>query len=256
VFNRFFHQSCRFTTFAFLAIMPLGMEVTDEKTGELMFGIHGGAGQTVTVIRDCSGNALSSKAHPFNEISGSVQYSHRVSDSTTMVLGVRGGQVNVNRHVLVYDQYGFPTDNEVNINYPYFNPHVAIEGPGAGLGFGYVGGDLPAMFDDEYSHVRLSAHIRLGSADHKYFLVALNENQPLVSAGGPFNIGMGYRPGSRVRSFTGFSALFYEGLGFAQQLEIELSDAFLLDLGFRVGKAHTNFDGAASIGIRFRIPVK
>ena len=49
-----------------LAALPVGVELpAAERTGELEVALHGGGGQAVTVIRDCSGNALRSDDRPF-----------------------------------------------------------------------------------------------------------------------------------------------------------------------------------------------
>lgn len=256
MFTRIWYHTHRFTTFAFLAVMPLGFELTEEKPGELMIGVGGGTGQVVTVVRDCSGSALRSTGHPLNEISASAQYSRLISEGTTLVIGVRGGQVYVERKFSSVDQYGVPDERSHDLEFTYYNPHISLEGRSAGLGMGYVGGDVPALFDGDDQQIPYSAHIRLGSADAKYLLIALNENQPLLTSGGPFNLGMGYRASPRVRGLTGVSAMFYDGLGFAQQIEIQLSKAVLLDLGFRVGGSDGKFEGGASIGFRYRIPTR
>jgi len=239
MFTRILYRTRRIAVCAFMAVMPLGVELPEENPGELMIGVHGGGGQVISVVRDCDGNAISSKSHPLTEISGSAQYSRKTSDNTSIVFGIRGGQIGVRQ-----------------VTYQYFNPHIGIESRLVGLGIGYFGGDVPLMFGDENDVARLSSHLRIGSSDGGYFLVSLNENQPLLTAGGPFVIGGGYAPGSRVRGFTGLSAMFYDGVGLAQQFEIELSEIFLVDLGFRIGKAHESFDGGASIGFRFRMPTK
>jgi hypothetical protein len=144
-----------------------------------------------------------------------------------------------------------------DVTYQYWNPYIALENSSAGIGVGYLGGDLPTTFDgDDNVEFRLTTHVRIGSDHGRHFLLSLNENEPLLTSGGPWVIGGGYRPGSRVRGFTGVSAGFYDGLGLAQKFEIALNESLLLDLGFRLGKAHTEFDGGASIGCRFTIPTK
>jgi len=254
MFTPFLIRTRRIAIRTCLAVMPLGVALPEDKPGELTLGVHGGAGQVVTVVRDCSGKALSSRAHPLKEVSGSVQYSRKVSDSAFIVVGIRAGQIGVDNLLSYSFDPAGPTESATSVTYQYYNPHISIEGLLAGFGIGYVGGDLPGVFDEIENQISFSSHLRLGRSVGKYFLISMNENEPLVSAGGPFNMGMGYPISTRGRGFTGVSAAFYDGLGFAQHFEIGLTDALLLDLGFRLGQAHSEFDGAASIGFQYRIP--
>jgi hypothetical protein len=248
--TKFLSRSRRVVTFSFLAVMPLGVALEEERPGDLTVGLHGGGGQVITVIRDCDGRAISSQAHPFNEIEGSLEYSRDYGrNDTRWVVGLRGGQVRGQRKDHDYVGAG-------DYTYEYWIPYASIEDRNAGIGVGYLGGNLPTFFEDHTVDFRLTGHLRIGGLDGGHFLFALNESQPLLTGGGPWVLGAGYAPGSRVRGFTGLSAGYYDGLGIAQRLSIALTDRTWLDFGFRIGSTESNFEGGGSVGIRHRIPTR
>jgi hypothetical protein len=248
---RFLNRSRRVVTYSFLAVLPLGVVLEEERPGDLTVGLHGGGGQVITVIRDCDGRGISSQAHPFNEIEGSLEYSRAYGrNDTRWVLGLRGGQVRTQRK-----QHGY-VGPAGDYTYDYWSPYGSIEDRNVGIGIGYLGGNLPTFFDDYSVDLRLTGHLRIGARDGGHFLFALNESQPLLTGGGPWVLGAGYAPGSRVRGFTGLSAGWYDGLGIAQRFSIALTDRTWLDIGFRIASTESNFDGGGSVGIRYRIPTK
>jgi hypothetical protein len=51
----------RTTLWIFLLVLPIGIRVDPEHPNELSLSVHGGTGQVVSVLRDCSGNAVSSE---------------------------------------------------------------------------------------------------------------------------------------------------------------------------------------------------
>jgi hypothetical protein len=109
MFTRLFYRFRRLTIIPYLAVLPLGVTIEEPDPGELTFGVHGGGGRVLTVIRDCDGNALSTEEHPFTEISGTLQYSRRAGQGDTRwVIGVRGGQVRMADGGATYD-YWTPT---------------------------------------------------------------------------------------------------------------------------------------------------
>jgi hypothetical protein len=241
----------RISVCTFLAAVPLGVELPEERDGEVTFGVHGGGGQVITVMRDCEGNAISSESSPFTELSGSVEYGHPVNDTASFVFGLRGGRISGERQ-LPADTDGFTSGpGDTRFTYHYFNPHLSFEGRTAGIGFGYFAGDVPVMFDDADQSV-FSFHLRLGRLDQLYFKVAANESQPLLTGGGPWMLGLGYAPSSRFGGFTGLSAGFYDGMGVGQTFVIGIDENVLLDLGFRLATTENEFDGGASAGLRFR----
>jgi hypothetical protein len=251
MFTRLLDRSRRFVLFSFLAVMPLGVALEEDRPGDLTVGLHGGGGQVITVIRDCNGRAISTQDHPFNDIEGSLEYSRDYGrNDTRWVIGLRGGQVRIRRN----DHGHFGATGEHT--YKYWSPYGSIEDHNVGIGLGYLGGNLPTFFDGDDVDFRLTGHLRIGSLDGGHFLFALNESRPLLTGGGPWVLGAGYAPGSRVRGFTGLSAGWYEGLGIAQRLSIVLTDRAWLDFGFRIASTESNFDGGGSVGIRYRIPTK
>jgi hypothetical protein len=70
-------------------------------------------------------------------------------------------------------------------------------------------------------------------------------------------MGMGYSSsGAQVRGFTGLSGGFWEGLGFAQNIEFALTDRLWLDLGARLASTESTFDGGGSLGFSYRMPTR
>lgn len=242
----------RTTLWLFLLVMPIGVRVDPEHPGELTLSAHGGTGQVVSVIRDCSGNAISSKESPFVDVAATMQYSHRYESGSFLALGMRYGYLNSEAQRTAFGIEGFL---EEKVTYNYFNPYIAMESRYAGIGIGYMSGDIPMTFGEYSDSMPLSGHIRLGNYEKMNFLVSLNENLPLASGGGYFNMGLGYPAGRSVVLFTGLSAGFYDQAGFVQKVSILLSDRFDLDLSARVGSADGNFEGGFAAGLRYHIPV-
>jgi hypothetical protein len=243
----------RTTLWLFLLVMPIGVRVDPEHPGELTLSAHGGTGQVISVIRDCSGNAISSKESPYVDVAATMQFSHRYESGGFLAAGLRYGYLNSTAQRTVS---GFPGGSfEEQVTYDYFNPYIAMESRYAGIGIGYMSGDVPMTFGDNSDSIPLSGHIRLGNYEKMNFLVSLNENLPLASGGGYFNMGLGYPAGRSVLLFTGLSAGFYDRPGFVQKVSILLSDRFDLDLSARVGSADDNFEGGFAAGLRYHIPV-
>ena len=86
----------RTTLWLFLLVMPIGVRVDPEHPGELTLSAHGGTGQVVSVIRDCSGNAISSKESSFVDVAATLQFSHRYESGGFLAAGLRYGYLNSN----------------------------------------------------------------------------------------------------------------------------------------------------------------
>lgn len=240
------------TLFLFILILPVGVRVDGDKPGELTIEGHAGTGQLASVIRDCSGNAITSESSTFSDVAGAVQYSRRTDDGSFFVFGIRGGRFTI-------DYQGATTGEDpldpVAWEFNYWNPHVAWETPEGGVGVGWLSDKPPLDFGEGERSIPLTGHIRFGRYDGAYVLVSFNENQPLVSGGGNAVLGLGYPTGSRAGMFTGFSLDPYDRAGFVHRMSWRLSDGFDLDLSGRAGKAGSEFEGSVSLGLRYHIPL-
>ena len=238
----------------FLLVMPLGVQVDPEHPGELTLGVHGGSGQVLSVIRDCAGNPVASERSSYVDVAASVQVSHRSESGSFTVFGVRSGYLHSDARRPMHNYLDGTSSYEELITYSYFNPYIAVERRYIGIGIGYLSGEVPTAFGHD-STIPISGHLRLGNYDKTNFLVSLNENLPLASGGGYFNLGINYPAGRRVRLFTGISAGFYDRIGLVQQVSLPLSDRFGLDLNARVGPAAGQFEGGFAAGLRYHLPL-
>jgi hypothetical protein len=244
----------RSTLWVMLLVMPVGIRIDGDTNSELTLEGHAGTGQVVSVIRDCSGNAVSSEKSTYSDFAGALQYSIRTGEGNFIVMGIRGGRLHsdympASRYFSQLIPHGYEYE------YSYWNPYVALESPYVGLGIGYLS-EAPAYeFGENESSTPLSAHLRFGNYSALHFLGTLNENLPLTSGGGYINLGVGYPAGNRAQMFTGFSATPYDQLGLIQKISWQLSDRFDLDLNGRVGNAGGKFEGGISLGLRYHLPL-
>jgi hypothetical protein len=181
-----------------------------------------------------------------------MQYIHRSESGVFTALGMRYGYLESEAQRAVF---GIEGSYQERVTYNYFNPYIALESRYFGIGVGYMGGDVPASFGEYSDAMPASAHIRFGNYEKANFLVSLNENLPLASGGGYFNMGIDYPAGRWGTLFTGLSAGFHDGPGFVQKITILVADRFNLDLSARLGSADSNFEGGFAAGLRYHIPL-
>ena len=241
----------RTTLWMFLLVMPVGIRVDPEHPGELTLSAHGGTGQVLSVLRDCSGSTIASESSRYIDVAASVQASHRFESGIFGFIGIRSGYLQSNARMPVRDDVSY----EQSVTYSYYNPYIAVEGPYVGIGVGYLSGEIPFDFNDGSKSIPISGHLRLGNYWTGHFLCSLNENLPLASGGGYFNLGVEYPVGRRVWLFTGVSAGFYDSMGIVQKVFIRLSDRFDLDLCGNIGAAASEFAGGFAAGLRYHIPL-
>ena len=242
----------RSTLWVMIIVMPIGIRIDGENDGELTIEGHGGTGQVYSILRDCSGNPVASQENEYSDYAGAIQYSIRSGNENFIVLGVRGGRL--------YSEYrpasrGPSQVNPRDYEFSYMNPYLALEGPYAGVGIGYLAGAPGLHFGERETATPLSAHLRLGSYAAVHFLTTFNENLPLASGGGYFTMGIGYPVGSRANFFTGASGFPYDRGGLVQKVSVRLSDRFDLDLNGRVGWTAGNLENGFSFGLRYHLPL-
>ncbi len=217
----------------FLLTLPLGYVPEATDTTDVYLGVHGGAGNVVTVLRDCNNNAISSVSQEFTDVSGSVT---APIPGSPFVFGLSGGA-----------WFASGTD----FHYTWINPHVSLETRMVGVGLGYVGGDVPLDFGN-YSDpdpVRFSGHLRLGNPRTFYLRLSMAEQSPLISGGGILDAGVGFPVGSRVDLYSALTVGFYDQPGFAQHARFRLSRTLDALATARVGEADNKFEGSAALGL-------
>ena len=242
----------RSTLWMMLIVMPVGVRIDGPSDSELTLEGHVGTGQVYSILRNCEGNTVASEKNTYSDFAGAIQYSLRTGDGNFIVLGLRGGRFQSEyRYASREPSLVEPYDYE----YSYWNPHVALETPYVGVGIGYMSEALAIRLGDRETTPPVSAHLRFGNYSAAYFLATLNENLPLASGGGYYNLGIGYPVSNKVRMFTGLTAGPYDRPGVVQKVSWQLSERFDLDLNGRFGKAGGNPEFGISIGLRYHLPL-
>jgi hypothetical protein len=231
--DRLKSHGARVVAATFLLSLPIGYYPTPTDSTKLYLGVHGGAGQVVAVIRDCSGDPLSSVSQGYVDASGSA---YLPVSRSPLVLGFRGG---------------FWHGTGTRLDYSWGNPCLGLETRPVGLGVGYVFGNVPwGGLDDRDDPVRFSAHLRFGNPRKFHFSANVAEMSPLLSGGGLVDAGFGYPIGSRLLMFSAVTAGFYDQPGFAQHARFQLSPQLDLEAAVRLGEADSKFEGSFSAGLR------
>ncbi len=242
---------------AFILVLPLGYEQPGDST-DFQLGVYGGTGQVAAVIRDCSDTPIASESERFTEVGGSASLRIGSNKAVSIWLTGHAGAYRVHdARAPVPDWYDVSSPSpEQSFTNEYAGVTLSIEGPAVGIGFGYVGGDLPVSFSDYLepsegrSHLNASGHLRLGYLHQFHFLASLSEGRPLLSTG-PLQIGFGYPFSDRVRGFSGLSTLWYDRAGFLQTVSVDLNRHLALDLSGRMGKAAGRTEASISAGLTY-----
>lgn len=253
------HVAC----WSFVLVLPIGYYPGNPDSTDLVVGVHGGYGQVASVIRGCEGEVLHSEASSFSDVSYFAYMTVPPGRRSAIVLGVRGGywgsRAGFARR-LSKGVYGRSPERQ--INFSYVNPNLNIETKYVGMGIGYVFGEVPTRFknfDDPFfvgpgldKTYRVSGHVRLGNVEKGYLAVSIAENTPLVSGGGIYEVGVGYRVGRSVYLFSGLAGGFYNGCGFIQEGRFKLNSRLCLDVALRLGGSGGVSENAISGGIIYR----
>ncbi len=244
-----------FTFASLVLVLPIGYYYENSDSTDLVVGLHGGKGQVATVLRGCDGSVISSEGHEFSDVCGSAYISVPPGVRSPLIIGIRGGSWE--SQVKFLDNYSTER-NERKFKLTYYNPNINIETKLYGLGFGYVSGNIKQKLnyygsDDSANEVKISWHCRLGNVEKGYFTVSFAENTPLISGGGLFNIGVGYKVGKSVYMFSGLGAGFYDASGFVQQIRFKPLRNLALDFNFRLGSSAGISESALSGGLVYQM---
>lgn len=248
--GRLLRKIPHFAFASFVIVLPFGYDSNDLDSNSISIGGHTGVGSVATVLRGCGGEVLEKEKNNFNDYSGSAEAGLALGNQTKLFMGIRAGKWEAK-------EAKFPVRAGEPVYYPvsftYYNPYVAVESHKYGLGIGLISGPVPtSLYDEDHpkGKAEVSFHLRLGSLEKGYFGISFAENQPLISGGGLFDIGAGYRVGKRFDMFTGASAGFYDRLGFLQQIGFKANRNISFDLNFRLGQSEGISECAISAGTR------
>jgi hypothetical protein len=241
--------------------LPIAYVPDSTGDGQAFVGVYGGGGQAATIVRDCSGNQLST-ASSFGDVSGQVAYVAPLGKHSHTVVGARLGYSRAD--IWSTDELrdsalaGGTVPPTRLFEYGYFNPYVAWESRYVGLGLGALIGQVPSSLGEEGDKdpVPFSFHVRLGELNTIYLRAGLMENTPLASGGGLLDLGAGYRISEGLHMFTGISVGFYEQTGFLQQARVKLGHRVNLDLSGRAGSVDGIFEYGLSAGLLIRVSGK
>jgi hypothetical protein len=221
------------------ALAPLAVDVPgegrDSASTSVMVSV--GAGSYAAITRGCDNQVLHREKRYFRDTGFELHH----DTPGPLEFGVRG---TVLRRI-----QGFG-DNSLLLN-----PNVSLEGENIGIGAGFVAGTRSGDRED-LDLWPVSGHIRFGS---KYgrFHVSMHalEDVPLISGGGAFRAGLGFRPSNRVETWVGYSSPDpYDNSGLVFLSNLHLNRNLTINLAGRVGASSAIDENAGAIGVTYRFP--
>lgn len=247
----------------FASVLPLAVEVPAPadsgmaRRGETRLRIAGGYGHYAFMARNCEGRVIDQVPVRTKDVGAAVD--HRFAGQPVRI-GIRAGGTR--------DEIGRGKDSLRFANVPqnrtltnrYVNPFIEVDGEDAGFSVGYVfhTDEFPTAGENARNQVDhpandLSAHLRVGRRDERYFQLSWMEGVPIYSDGGYLTLGVGGTlPARRFEGFIGIGAGGpMEGGGPMLRGSYALTPALRLQL-----MLHGNTSGAATVGLgaEYRIP--
>lgn len=233
--------------FACVLTLPIGIYQGNPDSTDFSIGAYGGAGRFAAFIQSCQGETRTA-ANNFSEYGGAAYLAVPPGKNSPLVVGLRGGHFRSN---LQLASFGNST-KRAEYTFGYLNPSVSLEFSRFGVGVGYVSGNVPIHFGSSIeTGPRFSSHLRVNIYRDSYLLGSFNEDVPLVSGGGSFNLGFGF-PAGKVFLFNGLSAGQYNSVGMLHQGRIRLSKGVLIDASFRWGSTRGIFEGGGAVGLVYQ----
>jgi hypothetical protein len=194
------------------------------------FGFGAGAGDFAVVARGCDNSVISKYQRSFHDAGASVSHEFR----GPLVVGVRGQRVTG-------DSLGGRT---------LWNPNVALEWSGFGIGGGWVTPSGEREIADVKGIPPASGHVRFGDPRHLALSFRLMEGEPFFSSGGAFDARLSTQIGSRIRPWIGIGAAEpFDKAGFLVGAEARVGPGWNLGIGGRLGQS----EGLDENAIRARL---
>jgi hypothetical protein len=233
--------------FACVLALPIGVYQGNPDSTNASLGVYGGTGRFAAFIQSCEGESRTT-ANNFSEYGGAAYLAVPPGTNSPLVVGLRGGHFRSN---LELASFGNST-KRAEYTFDYLNPSVSLEFSRFGIGVGYVSENVPIHFGGSIeTGPRFSSHLRVNIYRGSYLLSSFNEDMPLVSGGGSFNLGFGF-PAGNVFLFNGLSAGQYHNAGVLHQGRIRLSRGVLFDASFRWGWTRGIFEGGGAVGLVYQ----
>lgn len=253
---KYLHIIKNLCCFGLVLALPIGIYIDDPDSVDYQIGVHAGGGQLASVLTSCS-EPVAAVGSSFQDVSAEAFMKLPPGKRTPFVLGVRGGYWHSNLSLInegsyyMNGEYG-TTKHEFKVG--YLNPCISFESPYAGIGIGYVLGDMPIDFsegDVNYGgHV--SFHVRFGTVRGFSVSYSQLENSPFASGGGYYSAIVAVPLGDYVRSGIGISSGPYYRTGILQQNRIRINDHLGIDFSWRFGSAKDVEQYGISAGVVYQ----
>ena len=248
-------------SFGFILVLPIGIYQDNPDSTSATISGHIGTGQYASVLRDCSG-PVAAVGNTCNDYSLNARLAVPPRKNSPLSIGFGVGEWRTKSHSYPIRSYDgntntYKTDRSPSqqISFRYFNPNISMETALIGMGFGYISGYRPLNLS-EGSYGRgsdMSFHVRFGNPRKYYFITSLNENTPLVSGGGYFDLGFGLANKKAFNIYFGISGGLYDSPGFLFQTQIPLRKHLLLSGAMRYGQvagvSETGISGGLILGL-------
>lgn len=232
-----FSRFARAVSACAILALPIGIDSRQEDISDYSFGVYGGGGQYMSVLKSCEGND-DSVANKFAE--GSATFSMRIPprSRSPYVLGIRGGlwQSDITYAGASFNPVSLEYEREHigTATYGYLSPSISDEGVSQGIGIGVLLGRYPGRFSPKFARTpRMTGHVRLGRTDRFHVIFDLNESMPLNSGGGSVSLGAAFPLGKQCFAYSGlaFGGFYYAG--FSHQVRLAVGRGTAVDLGLR-----------------------
>lgn len=218
--------------------------------GETRVTVVGAIGNYAVIDRGCEGQVIATHPHEFSE--AGLEVRHRFPSNAA--IGVRSGVVRDRSHEIVTDYSVFPYRDslvELKDDVTYYNPYVAYEGRGGGIGAGWILSSGDFGNEGEKTVLPWSAHLRLGSLDGPFFRISVMEGLPLYSGGGYAEAGLGMRPNRSVDVYGGITSGPYDGPGLMMKLDWRVQRNFAVIVRGRAGNSGGESQNGIGLGITY-----
>ncbi|MFH2055441.1 MAG: hypothetical protein ABIJ61_05740 [bacterium] len=250
------HKITRACCYSFLLALPVGIYQGDPDSVDYQLGVHAGGGQVASVLTSCS-EPVEAEGSGFVDFAGEAYMKFPPGGDLPFVVGVRGGYWHSNLSLIDWGDHWSGGDyiiTQHDLSVGYLNPCISFETHYAGIGIGYVFGDLPRDFSEgEIYYVgHTSMHVRIGSARAWSITYSMLESAPYVSGGGYPSVALAFPLGKKVRSSVGISFEPYYRPGFLQQNRIQINENLAIDFNWRYGTSADVPEYGVSAGVVYQ----
>ncbi|HET7904252.1 MAG TPA: hypothetical protein VFM17_06815 [Candidatus Eisenbacteria bacterium] len=230
----------RLVSMAAAAPLAVSVSTSSQDSAVTSLSVSMGAGSYAHISRGCEGQVLDRYQHRFQDAGVTLHHDFRGAPEA-------GLRVTILRKMPYYE------DGTV-----VWNPYAAMEWERFGFGAGFIP-DVESMYylygNEDFEILPVSAHIRAGRRDGFHFSVHMNDQAPLVSAGGPYRLGFGFRPARRVGAWLGMGTPDpFDRAGFVAKADINVFRYLDVNAIGRLGGSEGLSENAGAVGVTFKFP--